>query len=516
MASNNIGEQRRGISASDNSESECAFAQGGVVEFIDTSGARDGSRGLAFKNDRLLINLDGTLHDIEYAKIKDVRIINSFEDAFADELSIKGDGFEVRISDYSLDKFELKKVIEDIRRDSEENARLSRQVEEYAEQIAVKLAKSTQSRDAQRVENAAKARKTPVPPKTELIDDLMLKENEHPVIEETSVEIPHRAAFPEDYSPAPIPEEKINWLSGANSRPLNVLDTINFTESSGEGEIPEIPEVPAPEPVRPKPPEIMSGVVDRIPVIGGIKPPAPDKSAEKEPEALEKAKSADSTKAENEPPEPSDLDMRERIGNMDETEMMSFLSETINEINEEPQSDEVPAEPVLETVPSNVPEISDKADAPVKETPKAPEKPPSKWAKLTVEPIWGDIYIKASADLRKLCENGKLTMEQMEAEIKERLLPTAEAFEKIIGDESRVPKVMIPKISELKAAVDGFDSYFEYGEDIAVRAMFFMLYQMLSYADRIVESPETKDRLNDFFRRFGSAGITLSMLDMRV
>lgn len=509
MPSNNIGEPNRVANAPDNTESECAFAQGGVVGFIDTSSACDGSRGLAFKNDRLLINLDGTLHDIEYAKIKDIRIISSFEDAFADELSVRGDGFEVRISDYSLDKFELKKVIEGICRESEENAQHSLQVEEYAEQIAIKLAEN-QSRDARRVESAARAREKPVPPKDEVIDDLMLKENEHPVIEEIPAEIPHRAALPEGYSPAPIPEEKIDWLSGGSNRPLSRLDTVVFSESGGDDEKPGIPEAPEPEPVRPKPPEIMNGVVDRVPVIGLAKPPAPARNEDKAPE---KTISYNGSQLES---EHSDLDMRERIGNMDESEMMSFLSETISEINEEPQVNEQTSEFVLETVPRTVPDSQDKADVPAEEPPKALEKPPSKWAQLTTEPIWGDIYIKASADLRKLCENGKLTMEQMEAEIKERLLPTAEAFEKIIGDESRVPKVLIPKITELKAAVDGFDSYFEYGEDVAVRAMFFMLYQMLSYADRIEESPETKDRLNAFFRRFGSAGITLSMLDMRV
>lgn len=506
MPGNNMEEPYRGISAADN----CArFAQDGVVEFIDTSGVRDGSRGLAFKNDRLLINLDGTLHDIEYAKIRDVRIINSFEDAFADELSVRGEGFEVRISDYSLDKSELKKVIEDICRESAENARNSRRVDEYAEQIAVKLAENAQSLDAQRVENAAKAREKTVPPKEGAIDGLVPKENERPVIEEMPAELPHRTAPPADYSPAPIPEEKIDWLSGSGRAPSEP-DTADFTESGGDDEIPEIPEVPAPEPVRPRSPEIMNGVVDRVPIVGFVIPSAPGRNGEK---ASEKAESDKSVGSES---EHSELDMRERIGNMDEAEMMSFLSETIGEINDEPKSDEHPSELIAKTVPQTVPDSRDKAEADAEKPPEAPEKPPSKWAKLTVEPVWGDIYIKASADLRKLCENGRLTMEQMETEIKERLLPTAEAFEKIIGDESRVPKVLIPKITELKAAADGFDGYFEYGEDVAVRAMFFMLYQMLSYSDRIEESPETKDRLNDFFRRFGSAGITLSMLDMRV
>ena len=64
-------------------------------------------------------------------------------------------------------------------------------------------------------------------------------------------------------------------------------------------------------------------------------------------------------------------------------------------------------------------------------------------------------------------------------------------------------------------SADRLPEYFALGEDIAARVMFFMLYQMLSYADRIAENPETKERLNDFFRRFGTAGITLSMLDVR-
>ena len=75
---------------------------------------------------------------------------------------------------------------------------------------------------------------------------------------------------------------------------------------------------------------------------------------------------------------------------------------------------------------------------------------------------------------------------------------------------------MSERIAELKAASDGIDGYFSLGEDVAARVMFFMLYQMLSYSDRLAELPETKARLNDFFRRWGAAGITLSMLDMRV
>lgn len=135
---------------------------------------------------------------------------------------------------------------------------------------------------------------------------------------------------------------------------------------------------------------------------------------------------------------------------------------------------------------------------------------------LTVEPVWGDIYIKASRSLRELCESGKLTMSQIETELKEKLLDSAKQFATVTKDESKIPKPLLPKITELKAAISNTDPYFQAGEDIAARAMFFMLYQMLSYADRIAQTPETKENLNDFFRRFGTAGITLSMLDVRV
>ena len=78
------------------------------------------------------------------------------------------------------------------------------------------------------------------------------------------------------------------------------------------------------------------------------------------------------------------------------------------------------------------------------------------------------------------------------------------------------PQPLAGRIEELRTASGSMDRYFALGEDVAARVMFFMLYQMLSYSDRLRELPETKERLNDFFRRWGAAGITLSMLDMRI
>lgn len=198
---------------------------------------------------------------------------------------------------------------------------------------------------------------------------------------------------------------------------------------------------------------------------------------------------------------------REFIEQMSHEETLDFLSKALIEINNEPVS-EKPHEIVVKldtnallvsAFPKNPPE----------------EKTPEKSGGLSKEPVWGDIYIKASRSLRELCESGKLSMNVIENELREKLLDSANAFAKIIADEQKVPKTLIPKIAELKNAAENFDEYFAYGEDVGVRVMFFMLYQMLSYADRIAENPDTKEPLNDFFRRFGTAGITLSMLDVR-
>lgn len=491
-------------------KSVCAFAPSGAVGFIDTSSAGDGSRGIAFFGDRVYVNTDGSAHCIEYKDISGLQIISSFEDAFADELCVMGNGFELRISDYSLDKFELKCLLDELCRENLSESNSESSARKTAANIMTEAAEHTGTHAiAALSKNPPPFRKPPQPEKVksaETLDSDPIPVEEHgPVIAETAIDIPTRSPLPENYSPAPIPEENISWISGRH------------TEEPLSEETAEIPEEAPEEPVHPKQPVIMSGVIDRAPVVGERKQPEAPKSRSSDKDPL---------KAFEREPEPSESEMRERIGNMSSGEMMSFLSDTLNEINGTDDTEQS-GEPLPDNqdVPRTVPEHAPSEDirqldtigAPAPETAVAsPKKPLSKWEHLTVEPIWGDIYIKASKSLRELCESGKLTMEQMEAELKTNLLSAAEAFEKITGDESGVPKVMIPKITELKAAASDFDRFFGYGEDVAIRAMFFMLYQMLTYADRIAESPETKDKLNDFFRRFGSAGITLSMLDMRV
>lgn len=430
--------------------SDCAFApKRGIIGFIDTSGARDGSRGIAFFEDRIVVNTDGRTREIPYKSIDGLRLISSFEDSFADELSISAGGEELRVSDYSLDKNELKSLLEELR-----------------------------------AEQSSQYSNNPLP------------EQEQPFIEETVLEIlpeiSEQRALPPDYEPAPIPEDNIDWLSGA--APV-------ITEEN-------------PIKRRPKLPEVMNGVIDRIPVIGSIKPTKPAIRHEiKAPEIDETEYDPLETRGEI-----TESEIRERIENMSPDEVMKFLSDTMNEINAINESSYRGGEAFFDPDAEAHFHVDDvRGAAPIfnEKIPQAPKPPAPRWKKLNVEPIWGDIYIKASRKLRELCESGWFVMEQYEAELKERLIPAAEAFERLTSDSARVPKVLIPKITELKAAADNFDYYFKFGEDIAIRAMFFMLYQMLTYADRIAESPETKERLNDFFRRFGSAGITLSMLDMR-
>lgn len=220
-------------------------------------------------------------------------------------------------------------------------------------------------------------------------------------------------------------------------------------------------------------------------------------------------------------------EMREQIGQMSREETLGFLSKTLGEINggapvyEESAADDKPFFPTTQTavIPENALPPKPIIEKIAAQNPPAERSPAPAAARdngeLSKEPIWGDIYIKASKSLRELCENGRLSMDIIEKELRERLLDSAKSFADIVKDEQKIPKTLVPKIAELKNAADHFDEYFSHGEDVGVRVMFFMLFQMLCYSDRIAENPETKERLNDFFRRFGTAGITLSMLDAR-
>lgn len=438
----NIIERCKAICPAFREDAVCAFAEGNTIAFLDTSQMRDGSRGIAFYEDGIAVNFDGETRWIRYDGITSTQIISSFEDSFADELLILGEDFEVRISDYSLDKSELKSLLSELAKTAESTEAVvspveaspeilsetleekKRQTEEYAEIIAQKLAEDALVKRRSREVNS---------------DDIVF-EDCAPVISE--IDIPREKSLPEGYNPAPIPEEGINWLSG-------------------------------------------------------------------KPTSESREKSEDSESAE------SESEARERIQNMSREETLDYLAQSLSEINDMDFSDSdddiemIPESPTIPEEPKHISEFISSVSLPGSE-------PATDSAGLTIEPIWGDIYIKASRNLREVIESGKLTMEQIETELKDKLIDSARAFAEITADEDKIPKTLVARIHELKTAADEFERYFESGEDIAVRAMFFMMYQMLSYSDRIAETPETKARLNDFFRRFGPAGITLSMLDMRV
>lgn len=523
--------------------------------FIDTSQAQNGTRGIAFLRDEMTLFFgSGSPREVSYSDIKSLQIISSFEDFYADELSIAGEDFELRVSDYSLDKSELKSFIEELRTESKIASDHRAQAEEYAKIIAQRLSEnafheehSPETRFGELP--AAKTKAVPAaevessemeesPDSTEKdiwgsydefgeIDDFdeFVLEGGAPVITESAaIEIPSEktVVIPEDYKPAPIPEEKINWISGSfyekkqeipEEAPVTAVSEPILEAVPAEAAAAEVREEAtekAPEKAEaPFEPIVLYSREDEEETLPKYKLP----EIAEETKKYEQREKAHGDIGNDEP----NSDAMVQIQNMSREETLSFLAESLSEING--IEDETLQEPVDESV-NNTEDSEQPFDIgadlkTISEISVPPEEEPDD-GRLSVEPIWGDIYIKASRNLRELIENGKLSMEQIETELKDKLLSSAKAFADITADEAKVPKVLMPRITELRSAANDFDEYFRSGEDIAVRAMFFMMYQMLSYADRIAETPETKERLNDFFRRFGSAGITLSMLDMRV
>lgn len=547
--------QCRKISANYISSGVCRFARGGgTLCFIDTSPEQNGTRGIAFLRDEMTVFFgSGRPREISYSEIKSMQIISSFEDFFADELAVSGEDFEVRISDYSLDKSELKRFIEELSVESRIAGEHRAQAEEYAKIIAQRL-----SENAFREEHSPETHTAEPPvlkpqakPETmfaeespdkaeELaaaekdiwgetdgfgeIDDFdeFVPEEGVPVITESAViEIPSEknVSVPEDYKPAPIPDEKINWISGSFFEKKH--DVAEKTPVIAVAEpVPEtVPSEAAAEEIHEetvgKPPEKTKTPFEPIVLYS--------REAEEEtgvghelPEITEEAEKHMEEVLENTERVEPDGDTLVQIQNMSREETLSFLAESLSEINgAEDASPEAPVdEPPDSAGERDLLDIGADLKT-ISEISAPPEEEPDD-GRLSVEPIWGDIYIKASRNLRELIEGGRLSMEQIETELKDKLLSSARAFADITADEAKVPKVLMPRITELRSAANDIDQYFKSGEDIAERAMFFMMYQMLSYADRIAETPETKERLNDFFRRFGPAGITLSMLDMRV
>ncbi len=490
----------RDISAGFSPNGVCGFAPTEqTYGFIDTSLAHDGSRGIAFLHDGLCVNLYGATERISYESIN-VRLVESYESGYADELILSGDGREVRITDYSLNKPFLKLLVETLclryRKTEEPAASILPQapIPEADSQNAPDLVYGAQTETADKASDPIYS--APNGTAYEPAERLYEKPDAATF---PAAETPKSAKL-NGYIPPEIPEEKIEWISGDDSDDeLDDSDEELLEEPIGalEGMSRE---------------ETLSFLLDSIREIN-------TQSEEQTMDAL------DDELLEEEPPE--DL-YRQPASQSDSHRAGSDLTSNVNAPNAKTEYRTVDdlRNFFPETSHQIVPDISsyDKnnhaAQAALSEAPAIPMKNPEPAREsiipkpaLTKEPPSDDVYITASAKLREACESGKLNTETIENEIKEQLIPAAKVFMEVIS-QADVPAALAPRIAELKAASAKIKDYFAIGEDVAARVMFFMLYQMLSYSDRIVEDAETKQRLNGFFTRCGPSGITLSMLDI--
>lgn len=437
-----------------------------TVGVIDLSTAGDGTRGIAFLTDRLIIKLGEDARQLYYSEIRVTEIIPSYETAFEDELEISTPRAHIRISDCSLNKFFLRQLINNMcrisatMRDSDREALYEKlttdAMEHYAEQLL--------SDRPKRVPEAAAA------------------------VPEIAAAKKAALAKAQPSAPLEITEEKIQWISGEQppipseipENPANTVNSVNPAES-----------------VHNSPEFVKNGDV-------------PANSADVSAKDPVKSTAAD---------EPENLD------DMSREETMSYLLDSIAEINSEPE--EVPQTVPDIQKPQNAQEIRPQSAEPVSmpelqpqalEAPVAPEaqpddQPAQELPKLTKEPDSTDIYILASRRIRELCEDGRLTMEQVNETVRSQLVAASEIFSALDIANAPLPQAVKKRAMALTAAADHLTDYFSLGEDIAARVMFFMLYQMLSYTDRILQTDESKQRLNYFFVRFGAAGMVLSMLD---
>lgn len=416
-----------------------------TVGVIDVSASGNGSRGIAFLIDSMIVKLDGAARRIDYRDIRVMETLPSYETPFEDELLIASPAGDIRISDCSMNKFFLRQLISNMSRIS------LRMTDSDREALSEVLTSDALDHYAEQLFSE------PEPPRTE-------------VRVEAAAAVPEIArakkAALADLQPKPIdiPEE-VEWLSTPHvSRQSETLN-----------------------PAEPEEPE---------------KTPAPVTPAA-EPVSLTEPRQRD-----------------EDISDMSHEETMSYLLDSIAEINStpEPENAAQPVEsPAAPTQPEEIRAVSGepaKTEAVQSETSEPPEPvelpaiPP-----LTKEPDSPDIYIQASSRIRGLIEEGRLTMEQVSTAVREQLVEASEVYSGLDIENAQLPEAVKKRARQLDSAADRLPEYFTLGEDIAARVMFFMLYQMLSYTDRVVQSDVTKQKLNYFFVRFGAAGMVLSMLD---
>lgn len=519
----------RDVSAHFKRDSYCAFAAPEETEgFLDTSAELDGSRGIAFLCDSICVDLDGIIRRVNYEDIKETELIESFESDYADELLIKGKT-AVRVSDFSINKRFLKLLVDTLclrygHSSPEERERCRREcrarssvryteIDEAAAVVAKQVAERTakksrprpsaegqsarQERSAKPVRSASQVRREPSAQPARPVQPVKsaasvkpdkpaeqtaaavqpAKAPPAPPPPELDIEEP-RFSVPEDHVPLEITEEKIEWLSGPH-------DPDNPDEIS-ENDLEDMSRE-----------ETMSYLLSSINEINA--PAEPQEVSEK----TESAAAAEAPAAPADSVAPTAAPEAEKAAH-EEEEAAAPEEET----PDEPPSAEEYIPPVIDEIAVEASESSD--------IPESDPEPEAETSPFTVEPPSDDIYIKASRKIREICESGRLTREEIQNALKDNLVSAAARFAEVTGEGVEIPRLLAPKIEELRTASESLERYFALGEDIAERVMFFMMYQMLSYSDRIIEAPETKERLNDFFKRYGPSGIMLSMLDMRV
>ncbi len=386
----------------------CTFAPPEeTAGFVDLSANGDGSRGIAFLTDRMVIRLDTDAQQIYYRDIRVTEILPGYETPFEDELMIASPNGNLRISDCGLNKFFLRQLINTLCRmsvnmkDSDREQLEAQLTEEALNYYAADISQPAAAEVRSPVSVAAAA-----------------------AVQEIAAA--KKAALAEmPASHIEITEEKIQWLSGNREN-------------------------------------------------GGKEP-----AAANIPENISEPQNSEGS---------GDLD------DMTREQTMSYLLDSINEINSEHEAEQI-------------------SQAPPPPAPHEEAAPKHIDLALTREPDSPDIYIQASRRIRELCENGRISMEQINTAVKEQLVDASEVYSTLDIDSAQLPALVKKHALNLAAAAEHLKDYFELGEDIAARVMFFMLYQMLSYTDRIVQSDESKRQLNYFFVRFGSAGIALSLLD---
>lgn len=488
-------------------DSYCRFAPPEeTLGYIDTSAKHCGKHGIAFLCDEIVVSQKSGAQRVQYRNIRKVSIggtVNPYED----ELTITSAGDPVHITSDSVNKLFLKQLIDNLCRTY--NFMTERQREDmYSECTSRAMSHFTEEVTEQ-------------PPEPQKPVKVVRVASRVKTVKAVAKPVP---AVKEQPRPAVIDEQSAAWsLSREANAPL--------------------PEVPAP-------------------VIAPIEPKAAPTAPLPQPEALSDKENIEVTwslSREQTAAATGNIDLlpNDGIEGMTKAQTMNYLLESISEINSDIEEDEqlnepapspVKEEPAAQSAPvptqteeptpvqaEPVPVAAQAAAEPVQQpAPVAvqaaepiqtvqqaqptlpvqpapePAAPPSPY---TAEPESGDIYITASRKLREMYENGALSPELVEQELKANLLTTAEEYTRLTDSAEELPPYVAARAPRLKEATERLSEYFTLGEDIGTRVMLFMMFQMLSYSDRIEESEQTKQRLNEFFKRLGSAGVVLSMID---